>query len=530
MNLVQIQENLKDLPTQAIMAYANGRNPEVPPYMALSELNRRKSMEQRATQPPTQSVKDKLESQVGQPPQGQQAPQGQPQGAPMPQGPQGIAQLPGAQAGQPMPPGAPPAPQGAPPAPQGMAGGGLAGLPIPEQMFNYAPGGIVAFAKGNLVMGPGGELVEEEDAGEDEAMANMSNLMQGPPTPPAPGLQAASEAILARQVAGQTNIPQVMSPAQAKEEAIRQNPQLAPILNSLPGSAITDLIKKLGEQDAAGKEKFKEGEGRLGLAGLSNALIAAGEATRGHKGMALGEAFGGFGKSYGKYTEESVKRGQAQQTLERQYQIESAKLQGDVDSLQRAYANNDVNGIMNYNKAVAERQARIEGIQTAAANAGVDLGLKRETLATTRSHYAATEAQSKAQLEEAKRQHEAQRGQWSAQTAHQSRMAKIAEESKPSKEVKELGIIDTKINTNPDYKKYVAMQKDTLIGSPEFNQIQNILDQIIKKTYEKYGYEAPEKVVAPELATPPEEPSNWNPLNWNLKKSPKPVSFSDLPQ
>ena len=85
MNLVQIQENLKDLPTQAIMAYANGKNPDVPPYMALSELNRRKSMEQRAAQAPTQSVKDQLESQVGQPPQGQQAPQG-------PQAPQGQPQ------------------------------------------------------------------------------------------------------------------------------------------------------------------------------------------------------------------------------------------------------------------------------------------------------------------------------------------------------------------------------------------------------------------------------------------------------
>jgi hypothetical protein len=185
---------------------------------------------------------------------------------------------------------------------------------------------------------------------------------------------------------------------------------------------------------------------------------------------------------------------------------------------------------MNHSKAVAEREAKIESIQTTAANNNIDLGIKRETLKTTKAHYAATEAQSNAQLEEAKRQHEAQRGQWSAQTAHQDRMAKIAEESKPSKEVKELGIIDTKINTNPDYKKYVAMQKYTPIGSPEFNQIQNILDQIIKKTYEKYGYEAPEKVVAPELATPPEEPSNWNPFNWGSKTSPKPVSFNDLPK
>ena len=39
MNLIQIQEHLKDMPTQAIMAYANGQNPQVPPYMALGEMN-----------------------------------------------------------------------------------------------------------------------------------------------------------------------------------------------------------------------------------------------------------------------------------------------------------------------------------------------------------------------------------------------------------------------------------------------------------------------------------------------------------
>ena len=35
MNLVQIQERLKDMPAQALMAYANGMNPDVPPYLAL---------------------------------------------------------------------------------------------------------------------------------------------------------------------------------------------------------------------------------------------------------------------------------------------------------------------------------------------------------------------------------------------------------------------------------------------------------------------------------------------------------------
>jgi hypothetical protein len=50
MNLIQIQEHLKDLPVQVIQSYANGANPEVPPYMALAEMQRRQTMDQRVQQ------------------------------------------------------------------------------------------------------------------------------------------------------------------------------------------------------------------------------------------------------------------------------------------------------------------------------------------------------------------------------------------------------------------------------------------------------------------------------------------------
>ena len=148
MNLIQVQEHLKDLPMRAIMDYANGKNPQVPPYLALGELNRRKQMSTQAAQPPQGTVKDKIEQEVmgGQPnpmqaaAQGQPAPQGMPQGAP-----QGMPQ--GKPPGQPQPQ----MPQMAQPMPQ-MAGGGLTALPIGD-MFRFASGGgVVAFAEGDLVV------------------------------------------------------------------------------------------------------------------------------------------------------------------------------------------------------------------------------------------------------------------------------------------------------------------------------------------------------------------------------------------
>lgn len=70
-NLVQIQERLKDMPMQALMAYANGQSQEVPPFLALGELNRRKRMQQGAQAEQAKqmegapTIKEQIEQQSG---------------------------------------------------------------------------------------------------------------------------------------------------------------------------------------------------------------------------------------------------------------------------------------------------------------------------------------------------------------------------------------------------------------------------------------------------------------------------------
>jgi hypothetical protein len=144
MNLVQINERLKDLPMQVVQQYANGMNPEVPPYLALGELQRRElSQKQMATaqgaqQGPQPSVKEQVEQKAGlmalQQMQQQQMAQQQAQ----PQGP------------MPVPAGVP-QPQQQPEAM--MARGGLASIPVRPDMFEYAGGGIIAFQSGGDTMG-----------------------------------------------------------------------------------------------------------------------------------------------------------------------------------------------------------------------------------------------------------------------------------------------------------------------------------------------------------------------------------------
>lgn len=139
MNLVQINERLKDLPVQALQQYANGSNPEVPPYLALGELQRREKLKQQmanaqgAAQGQQPSVKEQIEQKAGllglQQAQMQQQQQQmmQPRPGPVPAGtPQPEAQ----------------------PEVEEMASGGLASVPVRSDMFRFAGGGIIAFQEG----------------------------------------------------------------------------------------------------------------------------------------------------------------------------------------------------------------------------------------------------------------------------------------------------------------------------------------------------------------------------------------------
>jgi hypothetical protein len=373
------------------MAYANGQNPEVPPYMALGEMNRRKNMEQRAAQAPSGSVKDKLESELAQqtalPGIGQGMnmrinPEGMPQPVPAAQ-PQMAPQMPKMQnppMAQKMPPQQMAQPGGIP-AP-GMAGGGLAGLPVHPHMFNYAPGGIVAFAN------PDNEqLVPNPIAVSDEAVAS------GGAAPDDQGIPVAlANRVLRNQLMGNAGIGMPEDPEELRKKYIAAHPEYAKILNAVPGEALTKLAGELESQNTAQRERFQQGEGTRGLAALSQALIAAGEATRGQKGMGLGSAFGGFGKAYNQSTIEAEDRAAKQQAAERAQTIETIKLQSDIEGLQRAYAEGNIAKIAEYKKAIQAREEKIATIQGGAAKEALTEKDRQEQRAAQEARYKATAA------------------------------------------------------------------------------------------------------------------------------------------
>jgi hypothetical protein len=126
MNLIKIQNELKNVPDEALVGYVQNPTGHVPTYLALSELQRRKEMRSsyQANKPEDKTVAEDL-VQESQP---------------------GIAALP---EGQPMMQAMQPPPEM--PMEQ-MAQGGLAELDTGDMYDenNYANGGIVAFGKGGI--------------------------------------------------------------------------------------------------------------------------------------------------------------------------------------------------------------------------------------------------------------------------------------------------------------------------------------------------------------------------------------------
>jgi len=128
-NILKLQDQLKGLPDNALTKYAQSPTGEIPQYLVLGELQRRKAMrdeyQQSQAQAPQTTVSDDLTMGLGSMGAQQAQPQEQPQGPVM-----------------------------------AAASGGVIDLPVPDTMFqeqSMAGGGIVAFEEGGYVPRYAGE-------------------------------------------------------------------------------------------------------------------------------------------------------------------------------------------------------------------------------------------------------------------------------------------------------------------------------------------------------------------------------------
>ena len=321
MNLIQIQDRLKDLPTQVIMSYADGANPQVPPYLALGELNRRKQMEQKTAQAPQGTVKENIEQQVGllslqRLRQGQMAQQSAMQGAQAPTIPEGS-----------------PEPVEQPQEEMAMAAGGLTRLPV--QNMNFGSGGIVAFANG-------GPSVDQEELEKKTVPANIpfdpATATRRVDFMPVSQQQTEARRFLESQMqdSGRSDLPQEFTPS--KQTPIGEQ-----------------YLKYLEERQGSFKEdeqKFKEKEAARAKRDFFQSLIDAGESTRGQRG--IGALFGGYGRASGNFANLADERQSAFDKVRQERRDTDAKLQYEIENLRRAEARGDAKSVYESQVKIAE--------------------------------------------------------------------------------------------------------------------------------------------------------------------------------
>ena len=295
-DIAKIQADLRNLSAtdprtmQLLTSYANGANPMVPQFLALGEIKRREAMQQQTPPPPQGTVKDKIEQSAGvmalQQAKQQQAMQ--------------------AMAGQ--------AAQAPGPVPQGMAGGGVTALPVRNEMFNYAGGGIVAFAGEDKKQVTGDPSKQATDNTEQAAYQFLANELKNSAVPA----------------------------YQSREAKLAEAAKLHPEILANPEEGMRTLMAALGKTQEQARARSEQGESRQSLADLSVALNQAANATRGKKGSGLADALGGFGAGYAPAVAAANQRQSQRDALMLEQQTTQAKMQYELQEKERARAVGDV--------------------------------------------------------------------------------------------------------------------------------------------------------------------------------------------
>jgi hypothetical protein len=305
------------------MSYANGMNPEVPPYLALGELNRRKHMEQKAAQPPQGTVKENIEQQMG---------VMNLQAAKQKQMAQQMAQQ-GAQAQMPVPPGIP-----QPQVQSQMEDSGVAGLPMPE--MNFGSGGIVAFANPE-----GNQLVEDEEKRRIQKLA-----LQNQTKVPNPILSEPVDPVALLNQRAMQAPQELPDRAAMMAEAAKTDPYL----NRMPSQKLEAGIASLREGYDKQQAAFDKAEQERARAALWQGLIEGGESTRGIRGRGLAGLGTGAGKSFLTSMEGARTREMAQQNLVTERNFNLTKMEDELEKARIARSQGRFNDEYNAKIKAAE--------------------------------------------------------------------------------------------------------------------------------------------------------------------------------
>jgi hypothetical protein len=433
-NLIQIKDALKGMTPDQVMKYVNGTNPEVPSYLALSELNRRKQLQDTASEfygnPST--VKDQIASSLNQAPQGVNPAAGlagiNPTVAPPQVNPASVPPQLAVQ--QPVPVNPAAAPQQMPmpkvntaagPEIVAAAQGGLTSLPV--EMFkrsNYAGGGIVAFDSG------GSAFTEDLNRAQEWA-TDKERIWNQPPSALVPSFvqeginyftkprskdaESQEGGFYGKSGSDNKGTPPPTAEAKPTENVNKQAsnttsgqikppaiPQRPPEMTDEQWMARIEKLNKLagleGDPYADIKKRYADIEGRRAKQGESDFTSSIGALLRGYAQANPTDAFGvqiaAGGDKMAALDKETA-------ALRDKQDIDMAGLQGAIAKEELARKQGNVKGVLEAQKDQRDYQAKMRKLdideQVARAQVahygsmGANAGLKENPLVTAATKY-----------------------------------------------------------------------------------------------------------------------------------------------
>jgi hypothetical protein len=553
-NLIQVQSSLQDpllVKNEDLVKYANGSNPEVPAFLALIEMNRRKQIEDSTAAFQNSSkgtIKDQVAGSLTAPPTGINPAANpytvNPAAAPNMVNPaaaqpdQGITQLPqGVNPTQ-----APPVQQPSPARqPVMAAGGGLMSLPVNH--FNessYAGGGIVAFQSG-------GETAYKLPKEEVPDYALISDQPNQSDAERVRLLRAEQEARIRTgrpmlESAGTTlvNLPTDETPV----------PRTAPVAAPKPGSyeAIVASLPKAPEismpaPTALTREKAYEGvKESQRLAGVQENPYAETTKRQETKEKREQQAYerGGIDRLIAQASAfakadpargigyQSAVSAEASQALQKEQDILRDKQETAAIEFHKSLAKEDDakrrGNAAAIDAAVAARekaQADFEKLKFEEAKVKTDIG-------TLASHIYSTSETSKNAAES----NANTKMYYGILGAHYDKADKLAAESKPTKEDKLRNIAQDNVNQDAEYKANatrISANGGLEPGTPEYNATLMRMYEIQKRHWEALGLEAPPRPVLPQAAPTPQKQGLFDRL-FGSKPTQNAVPFDQLPR
>jgi len=495
-DLIQIQTDLQDpslITLPDLMKYANGSNPEVPPFLALLEMNRRKHIQETSKEfaSPEGTIKDQtIGALLGEP-------AANPTQAPAGVSPAAAQPMANPAAAQPMMnPGAAP-PMVDPTQMQQQvnptmraAQGGIMSLPVNMfKMQNYAGGGIVAF--GDPALNPNEDQKVESDWVEvtPGQYKHKSDLPQGR-LPLKLGDTTIPQGRTTDEVLASLPGIEPLSMKRPEQYTLEQLAERQKQMDRLAGVS-ADPYKEVKDQIKSMEDRQKSQYKDAGYDRLIAQLEAFGSADP-SKGFAYG--MGASSKASREMEKEQNKLRDDQEKVILEYRKnlakeEDARAKGNSTAIAAAEAAMQKN---QFDYAALERQQQ-------------ELGIKNLQAAATIAGTEATQAKLPVDIYNAvsQRKHNESMEQYYKRMAD---AASLRASNVEDKDEKLMAKVDRLINTDPEYKTQMDLIKAGTIspGTPDYEAAMDRIDSIRRRYLKRYQLE--DYYVPRDIPTAPSKP------------------------